>query len=277
LALVLAQLCGASPTAAATPDCTGGYVKGQQSRKQGRLKDARARFMECANPACAAYIREDCTAWLAEVEGAMPTLVVEVAGPDGTDVVDARVFVDGVLFANKLEGLARAIDPGTHVVRVDLQRGPSLEQNVLIKEGAKARLIRFVVPPARPAGTPAPRAPATPHEETRPVPLASWVLGGLAVAALGMGIGLLVDDVGRAHSYNAECPQSGGTAAECPSDRASNIHRQASIAYAAMGASVLLAGAAGALYLFRPARAAKVGPAAMWINQGLGAALAGSF
>src|ERR1700709_1044923 len=75
--------------------CVGAYEDAQRLRKDGKLTDARSKLLVCAQDACPAVLRKDCTVWIGEVEQATPTVLLAAKSPIGKDIVDVTVTVDG--------------------------------------------------------------------------------------------------------------------------------------------------------------------------------------
>jgi hypothetical protein len=162
--------------------CLSSYVQAQTARQDGKLRASRQALVLCGAAACPGAIRADCVRWLGEVDDAMPTIVLSCTGPDGRDRTDARVSIDGQPLAERLDGRALAVDPGAHVLRFELPDGSSIEQRVLAREGEHDRPVVGAFPVVRHESSPQQQQP----EHSRPVPLASWILGGVGVGALGV-------------------------------------------------------------------------------------------
>src|SRR4051812_35013707 len=91
--------------------CIAAADQGQQLRDDGRYREARDAFLTCARPACPALIARSCTRWTAELELAMPTIVLAVRDPAGADIATARVSVDGRGITESPDGMPIAVDP----------------------------------------------------------------------------------------------------------------------------------------------------------------------
>jgi hypothetical protein len=165
--------------------CAQAYVEAQELKRQHALIEARERLRVCASDLCPSTLRPECTQWLSEVEGALPTVVVVVRTPSGQDVVDVRLYVDGREVAAHLDGTSIEVDPGEHRVRVVRADGVGSERSVLFAQGDKDRRIVFALEEPR---APAPPAPARdPSSDGRRVGPAPYVLAGVALVGLGVG------------------------------------------------------------------------------------------
>ena len=100
--------------------CVSAYEETQSLRKEGQLRKARERVLTCVQESCPAVVRKDCAQWLPEIEASIPTIVFEVRGPSGGETSDVRVFFDGQLLAERLDGKAIAVEPGEHTFRYEL-------------------------------------------------------------------------------------------------------------------------------------------------------------
>lgn len=120
--------------------CIAASEKGQSLRNEGKLGSARVALTECANDACPAAIRKECSTWLGEVDAATPTVVF--GAKNGTkDVVAVRVSIDGTRMVDSLDGRPMNVDPGSHVFHFETEGQPPIDKTVLIKQGEKNRSI----------------------------------------------------------------------------------------------------------------------------------------
>jgi hypothetical protein len=144
--LALIALLGAGGQAHAAPECAHAYESAQEHRAEGRLKAAQQRLLACAQASCPAFIRSDCSRWLAEVQAAQPT-VVFVVRRGGRDLVDVAVTCDGERLAGGLGGRAVPLDPGKHTCRIEAPASPAASMDLLVVEGQKSRVVQIDLPP----------------------------------------------------------------------------------------------------------------------------------
>lgn len=207
----------ASSAGADVGTCLKSAEHAQPLRAQGRLVEARSELIVCGAATCPAAVRKDCAGWLADVEEALPSVILEARDAGGQDLVDVAVFIDDVKVRTSLDGSALAIDPGARRVRFEAPDRLPVEQTVLLRQGERRRVIAVTlstagerVPAASTFAPPAPSGAATVRAESRPgVPVASWVLGGVGVALAGAGLSLWL--VGRAEHGELEqtCADAG--------------------------------------------------------------------
>jgi hypothetical protein len=200
--------------------CVEAYESAQYLRREAQLMRAAETLRVCARESCPAVARKDCLEWLGEVETLLPTVVVEAKGPNGAELTDVRVFVDGSLSSDRLDGRAIPIDPGHHVLRYETTGAPAIEDEVTIRAGEKNRRLsvafeRESAPPPLPAVAPPPPTPELPPTAAtvapRPSagpPLASIVLGGAAVVGLASFGYFGLSSVSRRSELEASCAPS---------------------------------------------------------------------
>jgi hypothetical protein len=176
-AAALAAFLVATPRAAradAGDVCLSAPVEGQKLQKAGRLLQARERFATCASQSCPTIIIHDCGRWLHEVDEVLPSILVVARDGSGRDVVDVTVSVDG-LPPVPVTAHAISLDPGQHKLRFARPGMPAINQDILLRESEKNRSVTITFG--------AREAHAPPGE--RPVPVATWILGGISAAAFG--------------------------------------------------------------------------------------------
>lgn len=187
--------------------CTAAYESTQRLRKAGKLRAADEQSKVCAASSCASWIRKDCVAWHDEIVATTPTLSVSAVGPDGCDLVRARLVIDGVVIAEQLDGRATLLDPGTHSVRVVPATGAPVEREVLVAEGQKNRpLVLRLAPEGVVCGAPPPPPPAkqervVPQEAEGTSPLV-YLFGGIGLASLGVGGAFEISGLSRQNTLD---------------------------------------------------------------------------
>jgi hypothetical protein len=202
LASAAGPLLASAPAAAADKTslaCIRAAEDGQAARDGGQLLHARELFAVCSARECPTVLRRDCTGWLEDARRQTPSVVIVARDTSGRDIVDAQVSIDGNVREPQLDGTAIELDPGPHVVRVQTAGIDPVEERVLLAAGERNRTINitFALPNLHPpavAGSlpPSPIAPATASEPSaepprrRGLPVLTFVLGGVGVAAFGV-------------------------------------------------------------------------------------------
>ncbi len=249
--------------------CISAAERGQQLRDDGKLQLAHDAFAQCARSACPSMVKTDCAAWLREVDEKTPTVVLKASDETGGELTNVIVLMDDASIAATLDGKPVAVDPGEHVFHFETTGLPAVEQRVVIRAADRGRLIRVrftaaqspassvTAPPvaegAAPAGgtapaapeATAPEAPVPPTSPATSPPLASWIFGGVALAAFGseafFGLGALAD-------RSADLAP-GGCSPHCGSSEKSSIQTRFVVADVSLGVGLLSAGLATYFFL----------------------------
>jgi hypothetical protein len=161
--------------------CLSRHEQSQVLRRNNKLTEARATLLACAQDACPGGVRADCVDWLAAVNNAIPSVVVTAKFRD-RDENNVRLTVDDELVTSHLDGVALELNPGVHVFRLELVGQDPIEQQLLLVEGQKNRIlaVRFGRPEPEASGT-ATRA----IDLYRPVPTLDYVLAGVTLVGVG--------------------------------------------------------------------------------------------
>ncbi len=216
--------------------CIAAAEGGQDLRTEGKLRAARDRFVECAAAVCPDAIRNDCARFLAEVQASLPSIVVTATSPDGDDVYEARLLVDGEVVAERLDGKAVPADPGRHIVVVERSGGGRAEASVVLAEGDKNRRVHLAFP--RAAANPASSARAS----VGPSLTAPLIVGGVGLAVLSGSLFLGFSARGEIADLRDTC------APACDEDALDRSRRK--LLLADIGIGIGVAAAAAATYLF---------------------------
>jgi hypothetical protein len=199
--------------------CAEAYTQAQTLRDAHKLKGARDLLRLCSQSTCSAFIMKDCTAWLLETEGRVPSVVLSAKDGSGQPLADVTVSIDGTALAQKLDGQSIEVDPGPHTFTFVTSDGRKMEQRFAVLEGQKAQSVTVTFAP--PASVPGP-VPGTPLNAEQEVPKpASPATGpsfwttqrGLGVAAAGLGVaGVVVGSIFGLAAKSAVNQQNGDCA-----------------------------------------------------------------
>lgn len=243
-------LTGALGSAPARADsieaCASASEEGQVLRDRGELRAARALLVKCAAETCPGVIRKDCAEWLEAVDRKMPSITPRVRDDAGRDLTDVRLLADGEVLATTLDGRAISIDPGPRRLRFERAGAPPAEEAIVVREGEKNRPIDVVLGPAasaRPAPPPAPSGEPPDTGGGFRVPIASWVLAGVAVAGAGSFVFFGVRAKGEVDEMRSSC------APFCEPARVDAARRDALIANISLGVGAAALVAGGVLVL----------------------------
>ncbi len=140
--VALAAVLLSSPTARAdvAHTCAEAYEKAQVERKAGHIGAAIENLTVCSGEACPKFIRKDCIQWLAESQGAQPSVVFSVRHRD-VDVSNVEISCDGRVLVRIADGKSVPIDPGPHVFVFRAQGFLPVERQLIVREGEHNRLV----------------------------------------------------------------------------------------------------------------------------------------
>jgi hypothetical protein len=233
---VALSLAAAPALADVTKDqCIDANGRAQHLRTDGKLLEARDQLRICANPACPAIVRSDCTKRIDELEAAQPTIAFEAKDGAGADLVAVKVTVDGKPLADKVDGTPLQVDPGQHVFTFEIAGQPPVTRTLVLTEGVKGRHEQIVLGPAlAPAPAPTPPPPAAGLPETEPAVASGG--GGmgtqkiLGLAAGGVGVaGLVVGGVFGAMTLSEKSQQQSACGSPCsPASHAQAVNDHSS-------------------------------------------------
>lgn len=269
LAVMLLLGAIASTARADGPDekesCASAFERGQELERAGQLQAAQQSFVRCAAPTCPAVLIPHCVGAVQRVEAQIPSIVIAARGSSGEEIGDVRVLVDGALRAERLDGKAIPIDPGSHRIRFERPGMTPVERDVLIRVGERNRAIdvSFATPktpePPRDAPPPLPPRDAPPAPPPRS-PLAVPAIVALSAGGVAVTLGAVAGALALANKMDLDrtCP----TKATCdPSLRGQidAMKTQSKIATAglALGAAGLALGAVFLVIDRRAPRAAR--------------------
>ncbi len=239
--------------------CGHSYEEAQQLRIDGKLLDARAKLLVCAQASCPAFIKTDCAKWLAEIEGSLPNVLFTAKGPDGAELVDVEVRVDGNLATSRLTGRAIPIDPGEHRI-VFLHDGAKEEVRVVLHEGDPRRTVAvsFSQRAETARVTPGPSVVLPPQTDAprvhRPVPVSVYVLFGAGVLG-GIGFATLAG-IGRSGESDLEACKG-----RCSDRSVDAVKRNYLFADLSLALGVAASGIATVLFVTRPEKPMVIQPA----------------
>ncbi len=190
LALAAVFLVSARSARADSHACIQTHEQGLALQAKAKFVEAEAHFVTCARDPCPGIIRQECSRLLEDVQARVPTIVFAISGPDGADIADVRISLDGIVLANRLPGQALRVNPGEHVVHLAASSGDSKELHIVVREGDKLRSIPIQL--ERGSSAPSPQlSDTTAHSSNlapsrSTIPTLSYVLGGVGLVAGGL-------------------------------------------------------------------------------------------
>jgi hypothetical protein len=246
----------ASPPDSTTPDtrqaCLANHEQAQVKRIEKKLVAARNAARACAVTACPAAVRSDCTEWVSELSKLIPTLLLVAESASG-ELENVKVTLDGVPFTEKLDGTALEVEPGPHFLHFEYRNEPPIDRRVDVPEGEKSLMVRVRFAGEPLPAQPVPLAPSPPRTEPvprepgeRPIPLLTYIFGGLAVVSAGTSAVVAAGAFSERSAASDEC------APNCDAERVDAIHNRFLLADIAGGVALASAGLATYFYFTRP-------------------------
>ena len=223
--------------------CADAANAGQPLRRAGRLREARAQFLLCARDECPDSIRNRCGPWVSEVDAAMPSIVIRARGGRGADIVGLRVEIDGVAVTNP-SGVAILLDPGAHRVRYQGPGGEAREDDVVVAQGEKNRVLLVTFPEVAPDEPPI--ADVAPRKALV-APALAYGVGAIGVVALGA---FALFEV-KAHNGYADLENGCSKSRSCSPSDLDAVRRDGTVAVVAGGLGVAALAASVFLLLWR--------------------------
>jgi len=226
--------------------CANASENGQKLRDDGKLVKARQEFLVCARDVCPAVIKKDCADWLQKADVSIPSVVLGAKDAHGQDLATAKVTLDGVASEESLQGKAISIDPGVHTFRFEIPGEKPIDQQIVVREGEKNRVVSVSWEKADVSPTtPPPLTPPPPEPDTKKSKVPAFVVGGIGVAALGVGTIFTVIATGDFNDLKNSCGQT----KTCTDDQTSPIKTKVLVADIAFGVGIVAIGTAVVLYI----------------------------
>lgn len=248
VALVLAMFAPAVSFASDKEDCATAAEQAQRLRAEKKLRAARQQVILCARDVCPTVIRNDCSKWLRDVDAALPTVIIRVRDMNEKDLLAVRVIVDGQPFAGQLDGTAQPVDTGPHTFRYESDGMEPYEEQVLISQGEKDRVLKVqlkpkggAVTPKQPDGNQPDSPPHVPDKPSSGPGVGPWIIGGIGAAGL-LAFGIL-ETTGQL-GYSSLRSGCGATAQKCTEDDVAPVRLQLQLAVVGLAIGVVGVGVA---------------------------------
>jgi hypothetical protein len=252
--------------------CLEAHRNAQELKQSSKLLEMQEQLQVCSSGSCPGAIISDCGNWIAELEQTTPSMVFEIR-LDGKEAFDAKVFVDEQLISDRSHALK--VNPGRHAVRVELPGFEPRDQDLVLPEGQRMRLIsvEFSTKKAEPVAAPLAPAQAPPKETVRPTPIAVYPLLVLGIA--GAGSFGAFSFLGKSEQTDLEKTCS----PNCKDSDLRTMKRWYMIGDVSAGVGAAALVGAAIVYLARPSKEVDRGASGMSFNVGsvgLGSSASGS-
>jgi hypothetical protein len=180
--LLLSGVVAAQTAEPSRAECVEAHRSAQELKQSSKLLEAQELLAVCSAGSCPGAIITDCGNWISELEQLTPSIVFEVRR-DGKEALDATVLVDGHAVGDRAHALK--VNPGRHTVRVELPPFEPHEEDLVLPEGQRMRLISVAFDTKKPEPAASlPLAPP-PKQTVRPTPVAVYPLLGVGILGLG--------------------------------------------------------------------------------------------
>jgi hypothetical protein len=218
--------------------CVADHDGARKARLEEQWLGARARMVSCADERCPLAIAADCRAWLEELAGLMPTLIVVVEGEHLAPGKSApKVELDGNPIELRDPPSPIELLPGPHRLRFEFPGEHPVTREFSLDQGEKNHIERL---------RRAPPAHAVNRVQTRPVQPSSYWLSAGALAAFAGSAALLASALNERADAQATC------APTCDPSIANSIQTRLLLADVTAGAGLVLGGLAVYTYVRRP-------------------------
>lgn len=247
-AFALAMIAAARPASAdERAQCVAASEKAQQLKNAGKLSEAREQLVICGRAECPKLVQQDCTQWMSDLLGVLPSVVPGAKDRRGRDIVDVKVTVDGKVVTETLDGKPILVDPGVHNFHFETKGAPAIDEKIVVRQGEKNRIVTvtFALGEDPDAAKKPGRIDVGRDSDRRDhdtggssLPIAAFVVGGLGLAALGTALYINLDANADARKLRDEC------APKCNPSDVDDVEQRRIIAgvTAAAGGALLIAG-----------------------------------
>lgn len=231
--------------------CLSSYELGQRAKMDGRIRESREHFLQCANEGCPAALRPDCAKWLEEANAALASLVIRARDATGNEVLNVSVHEGETLIAPTLTGRALSLDPGRHTLRFQFADGTSVTREIILHEGERGAQLDVVsASQLVSTGSSGSSADSTSAQPSRPIPASVYIFGAVSVVGLASAGYFAIAANNEQFSMLHECRP------HCSSDRVSKVKTSYLIADVSLAVSLASGILAGYFWATRPTVAA---------------------
>ena len=225
--------------------CAEAFEKAQTDRAAGKYTAAIAEAATCSQLECNAAVVRECVKLHEALKSEIPTLVFSARTDEGVEIAAVKVLVDGQPLLEQIDGKPVSLDPGVRTFRFEAEGFGAVETTHTARVGDQNRLIEVVF--ETPGGKKKQESSQAPLVlEPRKVPIASWVLGGVGVAAIGVGVYMRASGIADYNELNSSCSP------RCDEDEVDAVRTKFRLSWLpiGIGGAAVLGGVA--VYLLQP-------------------------
>src|SRR5262249_34734605 len=125
--------------------CIAENENAQHLRRAGKLRAARAGFLECEAKSCPRLVREDCSAQLQEVERLLPTVLVRIRDKAGQPLPKLTAAIDDEALSEPVADSEFVVDPGEHTFRFSANGYEPLTKTFSVRESARGQELLVTI------------------------------------------------------------------------------------------------------------------------------------
>jgi hypothetical protein len=232
-------------------DCLAAHEQGQVARRGGHFDEARRLFGRCMLDACPTPVRKRCAELAQSVEAVQPSVILAARDAAGKDIgPGARLSIDGGA-PRDLPATALRLDPGEHLLRIEVEGRAAIEARVLVREGERERRIEMseaaapASPPTEHAGTPVAEPSPGQDSTSTGAPLAAWISAALS------GVALVSAATTSAIGWGIRSHLSGTCSPACSQEQVQPLRVLWPVSFVALGVG-LVSGAVAAVLFVKP-------------------------
>src|SRR5512133_3750624 len=112
--------------------CAQAFEAAQEMRLANAFMAARAQLQVCSQPICRDFMRDACSDWLKDGDSKIATVTFDVLRGE-RPVTEVRVLDNGVPLVVKLDGEPVEVDPGEHVIEVEISDTAPMKRRVVLQ------------------------------------------------------------------------------------------------------------------------------------------------
>lgn len=233
----------------AAQQCATSYETAQRERGRGAFLEATQAAQACSQIECNALIVQECIKLLEQFKAETPTMVFSARNGRGEEIAAVKVEIDGKPAADRIDGLPIAVNPGIHTFRFTAEGEAPVEIKHTARVGDKNRLVEVQIGKPVPVGPgvamnspTAPLAPAQEERVSKPVPIATWLLGGVGVVGLGVFGYMRLKASSDYNDLSSSCSP------HCNPDDVDKVHTKYQFSYIGLGVGIAGLGSAALVY-----------------------------
>jgi hypothetical protein len=226
-------------------ECALTFERAQRLRNASSYLSASAEALKCANPGCGTLLSEECGKIYSELQTAIPTVVFAARDEAGRELANVSVRIDQDPNPIPLDGKPVAIDPGNHEFAFSAAGFEPATQGALIRAAERYRAVNVTLQPLV-ASKPAQPRSVEHTSSNAGVPLASYVLGGVAIVGVAGFAAFRLSGSSDFDTLSRECKPT------CEADQVDDVRSKYLFSHVSLAVGGAAALAAVTIYLTAP-------------------------